>query len=191
MAQGTPELLKLLEKIEGIDPQSDLYKEFAAKVLRRIDPQKPFGTLLYGEIAKRSWNVFFEAVVFQQRGPNEIYVFLRKRGEKDPFYPNQWHAPGSAFRPMENERMVADRLGLEFGTAISNFEYLDDVVDWEKGEERGSGISRVYLTELDGDPRLDERHGWFPVTQLPKVTVESHLTKIIPCALGAFIAGCS
>lgn len=173
--------------LETADPESDIYKEFAAMVLRRINPYAAFGTALFNAIARLSWSQFFEAVALR-RGPDKklFEVFLRRRLDDDTAYPGEWHAPGSVFRPGENERMVANRVAREFGVPIREFAYVGEYVDWEKGEARGSGVSRIYLVQLDGEPREDERHGWFPVDKLPKVTVEAHRLGIIPKAVSAF-----
>jgi len=181
-------LKKMLDELNGLSPDSDLYKEFAAAVLQRIDPHKPFGTLLYNTIARLSWNQFFEAVALRRgsRPSDEIEVYLRKRTDDDTAYPGEWHAPGSVFRPGENERMVADRVSREFGVPIYDFTYIGEYVDWERGEVRGSGVSRIYLVQLSGSPRVDDRHGWFPVDKLPEVTVDSHQIGIIPKAVSSF-----
>jgi len=186
MAIGKDRIVKILEEINALDPQSDLYKEFAAAVLRRIDPHKPFGTLLYNAIARLSWNQFFEAVALRRGSSGEIEVYLRKRADDDTAYPGEWHVPGSVFRPGESERMVANRVSCEFGVSIRGFTYIDKYVDWEKGEARGSGASWIYLVHFDGEPRIDERHQWFPVEKLPEVTVESHRIGIIPKAISVF-----
>lgn len=171
---------------ERLSPESDLYKEFAAAVLGRIDPYKPFGTALYNAIARLSWNQFFEAVALRLTSSCEIEVYLRRRADDDTAYPGQWHAPGSVFRPGENERKVADRVSREFGVPIRDFAYIGEYVDWDRGEARGSGVSRIYLVQLDGDPGINDRHNWFPVNNLPEVTVDSHRIGIIPKAVFTF-----
>ncbi len=175
---------ELIETLGSVNPASDLYKDFVAKLLGRIDPKKPYGTALYNAIARLSWNMFFEAVVIRKRG-KQLEVYLRKRADGDTAYPGEWHAPGSVFRPGENERDVTNRLEKEFGVPVVLFQMIGEYVDWEKGEARGSGVSRVYLIKLDGAPREDERHGWFPINELPKVTVDSHRLAIIPLAVKA------
>ena len=175
---------KTLQVLANLDPECDLYKEIAAKLLGRIDPKKPYGTALYNAIARLSWNMFFEAVVIRKRG-GQLEVYLRKRALDDTAYPGEWHAPGSVFRPGENERDVATRLEREFGVPVTSFRMIGEYVDWEKGEVRGSGVSRIYLIKLRGAPREDERHGWFPINKLPEVTVEQHRLAIIPKAVKA------
>jgi len=147
------------------------------------------GTALHNAIARLSWNNFFEAVAIRRRD-KRLEVFLRKRADNDNTYPGEWHAPGAAFRPGENERDVANRLKQEFGIPIASFHYVGEYVDWKKGEARGSGISRIYLVELKGAPREDDRHGWYPVNKFPEVTVFHHRRRlgIIPKAVRAFKA---
>ncbi|MFA5061832.1 MAG: hypothetical protein WC526_01655 [Patescibacteria group bacterium] len=177
------EALKLLA---GLGPDSKEYREFAADVLNGLDPYKPYGTNLYNAIARLSWNMFFEGVALRVNpSTTKIEIYLRKRAA-DEVYPLEWHAPGSAFRPGETERDVANRLEREFGTPIISFRYIGEYVDWKKGEIRGSGVSRIYLVHCDGSPREDERHDWYPVDQLPENTVEPHRTGIIPKAIKAY-----
>lgn len=178
------EMEELIERLGVIDPASDLYKDFVAELLGRIDPKKPYGTALYNAIARLSWNMFFEAVAIRRNG-KKLEVYLRKRADDDTAYPGEWHAPGSVFRPGENECDVANRLEREFGVQVTSFRKIGEYVDWKKGEARGSGVSRVYLVKLNGAPREDERHGWFPVNELPEVTVDSHRLAIIPKAVKA------
>lgn len=175
-----------LAVLKSFDPTSDLYKDFVAKLLDRIDPNKPYGTALYNVIARLSWSMFFEAVVIRMVG-KDPEVYLRKRADDDTAYPGEWHAPGSVFRPNENERDVANRLEREFGTPITFFLKIGEYVDWEKGEARGSGVSRVYLIELAGNPREDERHRWCPIDQLPPNTCHHHREAIIPMVVEAYM----
>ena len=174
-----------LQILEETNPESDLYKYHVAELLNRIDPKKSFGTALYNAIARLSWNMFFEAVVLR-KNDKQLEVYLRKRADDDTAYPGEWHAPGSVFRPGENERNVANRLEREFGVPVVSFRMVGECVDWEKGEVRGSGVSRVYLVKLNGAPREDERHGWFPINKLPEVTVDSHRLAIIPMTVKAY-----
>ena len=111
---------------------------------------------------------------------------LRQRAQDDTAYPGEWHAPGSVFRPGENEHEVADRLAKEFGTTIVSFLYIGEYVDWEGGEARGSFVSRNYLVVLGGPPREDDRHSWFPVDQLPPNTCHHHRDSIIPMVAKAY-----
>ena len=41
---------------------------------------------------------------------------------------------------------------------------------------------------FEGDPVVDDMHGWYPVDDLPEPMVDSHITDIIPIALAAYKA---
>lgn len=76
-------------------------KREAARALQEIDPTKPYGTALFGAIARVSVTVCIEAVcLWQMEGRME--VLLTKRDVNDPAYPNMWHCPGTTMRPGES-----------------------------------------------------------------------------------------
>lgn len=174
--------------LEDLDPQSGEYRDALARLLERIDPRKPYGTALFNALARLTWSMAFEAVALRVNSESgKLEVYLRRRAEDDTAYPGEWHAPGSVFRPGENERNVADRLAKEFGTAIVAFTYIGEFVDWDAGEARGSFLSRNYLVALAGNPREDEQHRWYLVEQLPPNTCHHHRDFIIPLAVKAVI----
>lgn len=166
-------------------------KEAVATVLRRINPREPLGTALFDAITPLSWSIAFEAV-WLRRGEITAEVYLRQRSPTDTAYPNEWHCPGSAFRPFEGEakmnaeEMVAARLARsEFGkeASITNFKLVDTLFNPQ--EARGSFLSLIYLVEVE-TATLGKTGRWFRVDELPEVTVYHHRETIIPKALEAW-----
>ena len=168
----------------NLDRNSKEYKDIVAELLGAIDPSRPAGTTLCDAMMRLWPTPAFEAVVFRESsGTAEIY--LRRRAMDDTAYPGEWHAPGSLYRSGEQDRDVAARLEKEFGAGIKRFDLVDKEIT---NEARGTVHSMVFLVQLAGDPRIDDRHAWFPVDHLPEVTVDLHHDAIIPKAFKAWQA---
>lgn len=171
-----------LGALSDADPTSDEYKEAVAELLNRIKPGG-YGTKLYNALARLGMNLAFEAVALRvNQETDKIEVYLRQRTADDA-YPLQWHAPGSVMRADENGEnwsKVVSRLAGEFGTRIVSFEEIGEL---PTKEERGPFLSKIFLVQLEGDPREDDRHGWYSVDALPHVTVDCHKEHIIPLAV--------
>lgn len=167
---------------ETMDPTSDKYKEMVADLLNRLKPGG-YGTPLYNALARLGLNLAMEAVALRVNcKTGKIEVYLRQRTSKE-VYPLQWHAPGSVMRADENSdnwRTVANRLSNEFGTKIVSYEEIGEL---PTKEERGPFLSKIFLVQLEGDPREDDRHYWCPVDDLPHTTVDHHEEHIIPLAV--------
>lgn len=172
MAQGTPELIAELAK---------------------IDPLQPYGTALFDALAKATVSVAVEAVCLKLKEDivldgSKIYwveVYLVQRAVDDTAYPGEWHCPGSVLRPGENFADVLARLEQkEFHAKLASARFIDLVN--HPTEARGHFLSLVFLCDL---PEADGQRGkWFAVNNLPHPTVTSHSYRIIPAALGAFVA---
>ena len=167
MAQGTPELLKALGE---------------------TDPFKPYGTELFDALARLTVSVAVEAVCLRFNSENKIEVYLAQRSPDDTAYPGEWHCPGSAMRPGESFEDVLARLAKrEFGASLVSSRFVANLNPSKVDPEaRGTFLSIVYLCVLEKKEGL--RGKWFLVNQLPENTVKHHRTRIIPCALGAFVA---
>lgn len=162
----------------------DAAKRRAADALNEVEsgPGKSLlGTALFDQVARHSISCAFEAVALRRRADGQLEIYLRQRAADDTAYPNQWHCPGSVRRPYEKWDHVAARL--------SRGEFKADIVDIRKvgeiptNEARGSFISFVFLVGLVGDTDPTK---WFPVDDLPQVTVDIHVQMIIPLAVAAF-----
>ncbi len=169
--------------LDGVDSTTPAFKKFVADLLSRVDPFRPFGTELFNAIVRVSTGIAFEAVLFRIEN-GVVEVFLRRRSLDDTAYPGEWHAPGSFFRPREKNHDVAERLQSEFGAKLSQYNLVNSAP--LPDDERCSGLSQIFLVQLDGFPRLDDWHGWFSVENLPENTIHSHRDIVIPLALSAF-----
>ncbi|MBU1160046.1 hypothetical protein KKD04_02600, partial [Patescibacteria group bacterium] len=79
---------------------------------------------------------------------------------------------------------VFDRLSKrEFKAHVSPVQFVANVNHLT--EARGHVLSVVYLCSLEAG---DLKGEWFPVDHLPEKTVETHVKRIIPAAVGAFVA---
>jgi ADP-ribose pyrophosphatase YjhB (NUDIX family) len=168
MAQDTPELLKALGE---------------------INPNQPYGTELFDALARVTVSVAMEAVCLRfiagAGGPPLIQVYLVQRAQNDTAYPGQWHCPGSVLRPGEEINDVFARLAKnEFGAGLKSWRFVANVN--HPTEERGHFLSVVHLCELE--TAIGQRGKWFPVNNLPANTVETHTHRVIPVAVGAFVA---
>lgn len=169
-----------LGALSDIDSTSDEYKEMVAELLQRIEPGK-YGTPLYNALARLTTSLAMEAVALRVNPKTDkIEVYLRQRTANEA-YPLQWHAPCSVMRPYEDWRKVANRLAGEFGTNIMLYEEIGELFT---KEERGPFLSKIFLVQLDErDPREDDRHRWYPVDALPRITVDLHEEHVIPLAV--------
>lgn len=170
-----------MEYFDGkmVDPNSNEYKETLAELLNKIDPTKPAGTALCDAIMRLWPTPAFEAMLFRQRSGSPLEIYLRRRALDDTAYPGQWHAPGSLYRHGEQDRDVATRLEKEFGVPIEAFDYVGKEIT---SEARGTVHSLIFHVQVGGQPRIDDRHDFFPVTELPGEMVDLHRDLIIPAA---------
>ena len=156
------------------------------RLLREIDPQKPYGTALFDELSRLTISVAVEAVCLHWNAGKKVEVYLTQRSPNDTAYPGEWHCPGSVLRPIEDISDVFIRLvKREFGVNLLDWSFVANVN--HPTEARGHFFSLVYLCRLDREANA-LKGSWFPVDQLPEKTVESHRYRIIPAAIGAFVA---
>lgn len=157
--------------------------------LREVDPSKPYGTELFNALARVTVSVAIEAVCLRLNlSTKKVEVYLVQRSPDDTAYPGQWHCPGSVMRPGESFEDVLERLAKkEFGANLIQSRFVANInPSPAEPEDRGTFLSVVYICVLEEKEGL--RGKWFPVNNLPEKTVESHRKRIIPCALGAFVA---
>lgn len=166
-----------------MDPASVEYRETLALLLNRLDPTKPKGTKLCDAFMRQWQTPAFEAVLFRKNKEGAVEIYLRRRALDDTAYPGEWHAPGSLYRSGERDQDVANRLRGEFGCAITFGTSVGRIIT---SEVRGTIQSLIFLVQAAGKVRIDERHQWFPVDQLPKVTVDLHELEVIPLAVAAY-----
>ena len=93
--------------------------------------------------------------------------------------------------------------GLSWGRHINEYHQSWDVVQRADCPNLGIGIdsyhifaaktpldeidyidpSKIFLVQLNGNPREDDWHRWYPADALPHVTVDHHEEHIIPLAV--------
>lgn len=157
------------------------------KALETVDPTKPYGTELFNALARLTVSVAMEAVCLRLSPTGEVEVYLVQRSANDTAYPEEWHCPGSAMRPGEEVKGVFTRLvNREFGFSLLSKRFVANVND--PTEARGHFFSVVYLCTAEDGAGCHAKGKWFPVNQLPEKTVRHHRTRIIPAAVGAFVA---
>lgn len=167
---------------------SDLeINRFAALALSLVKGPT-LGTELFNAIARLSWSIAYEAVVFRQE-ENKFYVFLKQRSADDSEAPGMWCLPGTIFRPEERKQDVVRRLSKkEFGSPVLE---IGEVGFWLKpkradervGDSRGSFVHWVHLVRIE----LGAGGGqWFPVDALPENTVWFHAEYVVPLALAHY-----
>ena len=159
------------------------------ETLKIVDPTQPLGTELFNALARITVSVAIEAVCLRYNsGTRKVEVYLIQRSPNDTAYPNEWHCPGSVMRPGESFEDVLGRLvKKEFCANLVSTRFVANInPSASEPEARGHFLSIVYLCTLEKEEDL--RGKWFAADQLPKQTVEHHRTRIIPCALGAFVA---
>lgn len=165
--------------------------------LGKIDPFQPYGTALFDALARLTISVAVEAVCLRlqrylpeisSESLSELQVYLVQRAQDDTAYPGEWHCPGSVMRPGEDFEDVLARLEKrEFGANVLLHRFVANInPSHAEPEVRGTFLSVVYLCTLEEKECL--RGKWFPVDHLPEKTVKGHRERVIPCALGAFVA---
>jgi ADP-ribose pyrophosphatase YjhB (NUDIX family) len=166
--------------LENLNPESPEFKRALARELGKLDPAKPVGTELCDAIMRLWPTPAFEAMAFRLGKSGQPEIYLRRRSMDETVYPGEWHAPGSLYRHGEQDCDVANRLEKEFGVKIEVLVLVDKEIT---SEARGTVHSYIFLVKLAGEPRLDDRHGWFPTNDLPQTMVDLHRDLIIPVAL--------
>ena len=162
--------------------------EILLQELKKIDPTQPYGTALFDALTRLTVSVAIEAVCLRWNQQKKIVeVYMVQRSPDDTAYPGEWHCPGSFLRPGEDISSVFARLSKrEFKANLSPTQFVANVN--HPTEARGHVISVVYLCGLEAG---DLKGRWFSVDSLPENTVETHAKRIIPVAVGAFLADCT
>jgi ADP-ribose pyrophosphatase YjhB (NUDIX family) len=157
--------------------------------LDKIDPTKPYGTILFNALARVTISIGVEAVCLRRgSATHEIEVYMTQRSHDDPAYPGEWHCPGSIMRPGEEFDDVFSRLSqTEFDEVVEPVRFVTIVNN--PTEQRGHFLSLVYLCNFKYTNGQSQKGAWFQVKHLPSNTVTHHYAWIIPLAVEAFSAG--
>ncbi len=161
------------------EPLSEQEIELTALLMRRVrfDPYCPQAIFLAWE--GTFYNKAVELAVLRT-GQTGDEILLTRRLSTDPFYPGQWHMPGSVVIPGNNtertlvglmERELGSRVG--FPTFVHEFEFLR----YER--PRGQGFCNLYKVMVGYRASKSISHGtFFPINHLPEPMVEHHITMI-------------
>jgi hypothetical protein len=159
--------------------KTSIAERIAVYSLRLARRDGPLGKDLYNELGFYLTSIGIEAVALRGSTAGRLEVYLAKRAP-DEVYPLQWHCPGSVLRRKEYIADVMERLSnQEFRASIDAFTFVDEFLHQE---HRGWFLTKIYLIRLDKAHQGDDR-GWFPVDELPSVTVAHHAEEIIPRAV--------
>lgn len=164
-------------------------KKALIELLGKVNPTEPYGTELFNALARITVSVAIEAVCLRYSSDSKkVEVYMIQRSPDDTAYPGEWHCPGSVMRPGESFEDVLERLAQkEFKANLVSTRFVANINPSAlEPEARGHFLSIVYLCILQEKEGLRGR--WFSVDELPEKTVESHLKRIIPVAMGAFVA---
>lgn len=169
-------------------------KELLIRLLGEVDPKQPFGTGLFNAIGALSVGAAIEMVCLRLIKGN-VEVYMTQRSEDDTAYAGEWHCPGSFVRPGEEISDVFRRISKKEMNSMkfSSITFVANVN--HPTEARGHVLSVVYLCIFKGSSSMDDvaiasklPGKFFPVDKLPEKTVETHVKRIIPAAVGIFVA---
>ena len=162
-------------------------------LIGKVNPKK-MGTKLFDAIASKTVSVAIEAVCIRYKpfhnedlgiDSRKLQVYMTQRLFYDTAYPGEWHCPGSVMHPGEHFYGAIDRLNKnEFSGMMFPNQFVANVNN--PNEKRGHFLSIVYLCQFRGDE--SDRGKWFDINNLPEITVYHHRSRIIPAALGMFVA---
>ncbi|MBI2054293.1 MAG: NUDIX hydrolase [Candidatus Staskawiczbacteria bacterium] len=159
------------------------------EALKKINPFQPYGTELFDALARITVSIAIETVSLRfNNATNKLEVYMVQRSLIDTAYPGEWHSPGSVMRPGESVEDVLDRLAKrEFCNPFISIQFVGVINPSKKSPEvRGHFVGLAYLCVFKETNAL--RGKWFPVDELPEKTVIHHQKRIIPVAVGSFLA---
>jgi ADP-ribose pyrophosphatase YjhB (NUDIX family) len=108
--------------------------------------------------------------VIARRQQGMIEVLLTKRPDDDPYFPGQWHSPGSFFRQRETLADVLHRISRrEIRAKIIHPQFVTYQNNWN--EPRGHTIGLVHLCQTESEPQEGE---FFSLHNLPDNIVWHH-----------------
>ena len=160
----------------------DEIRKNAVLALKAINPQLPYGTELFNEIARVTVGTAIEAVILRKKfGCTEVFLTKRPDGEA---YGGLWHCPGTFLRPGEDEADAFKRLeDKEKVGKFTNKRFIG--YKNTPNEERGHIIQLIFLCDIE--PVAGNVGTWYPVDNLPTNIVDNHRVILIPKAVAAIL----
>lgn len=148
-----------------MDQKNGQYTEIV-ETLKTIEPGMLPLEVFY-QIARLAVLPAVEVVPIRERN-GVVEVFLTQRPSNDPFWPDEWHAPGDIIRPTDEpgsfsaalKRVCSDELGLR------TWDEPVFVNPWLRYSTRGSALSLIHWLDVS---HLDIQvpGQYFPVNALP------------------------
>lgn len=161
----------------------------AVDVLNRV-PKGFLPQALFIAVAAKVTMPTMELVPVRQNQNGDVEVLLTQRPNDDPYWPSQWHMPGTIIRASDNEgtdfssgveRVLQNEL---HGTVhmIGKPRYIG-MKFWDVA--RGRELDQVFYFETDAKDEDVVEGQFFSVKNLPESTV-SHHKVMIPEIAAAF-----
>ncbi len=157
--------LRVLESF----PQPE--RELAAAFLLQTIPPGSVSHELFVKLKEHTVSSNIELIPFRINPETEqTEVLLIKRSEDDDFWHGEWHVPGTAFLPGENEHDAWERL---FGEELQGIERTEPtfITNHTQHVRRGTERVEIYWVEVLEEPKEGQ---FFPVDKLPENTIEHH-----------------
>lgn len=164
---GAREVLKKLENM------------LLAALLRRM-PVEGMDSVVFNEIAKKIVITTVNLVVLRREN-GVLKVLLTRRPDDDICWPGMWHVPGTAIRqtddpgnPIGTGDPMKRLLQKELGASLRK----DPILVEERylhPKKRGPEISRLFLGEIEGNPKIGNFHD---VQCLPKNIIQGQISWI-------------
>ncbi len=159
---------------EEFDPNEvgEYLKSFQGKLL----PEPVFNG-----IAETLALPYVELVIFNAHAHHQQQVLLTRREENDPYFPSQWHVPGTLLRSsdvtfrgtdlgMAVKRLLNDELrGLEVEHLTFSGFHFHKVA-------RGVGLSMIYIALANQTPAVGQ---YFSVNHLPDKMIQEQAVFIL------------
>lgn len=177
-----------LEDVEAVDvahPQTGVGvppEDVVAAELAQFKPgylPKP----IFLQLAQLLTLPIVEVVPLRKRG-ERVEILLTQRSADDPFWPRQWHVPGTVVRATDTPGTFADPLQRVLqqelkGVATAEPEFVKTVFHHSG---RGMEMSQIFWVEVTGEPIVGE---FYDTDNLPPTVVTSQLD-FIPAAIAHF-----
>lgn len=157
LSQLVIECLTRLDSVPALDAlPKEVRAELAASGLRSLEiGRQPLG--LFTQIGRHAVLSTVEVVPIRNRGSAELGIVMTQRSADDPWWPNQWHVPGTVLLPTDTLAGPHDFSGP-----------LDRIFSGELGESvTPVGPTQVFDTQRRTGPRGHEltAHTWQEVVQ--------------------------
>jgi hypothetical protein len=162
----------------------------AVKVLEKLKPGfLPFE--LFNEVARLVTTPTIELAPLRTREDGKVEVFMTQRPGDDPFWPSEWHVPGTVIRSTDEEGDFSTAMQrLKDSELMHSLQMKTDPVFvghefWQV--KRGRELPFQHYVEVSPVEGVELPGKFFPVDELPDTTIDHH-RKVIANAVAAYKA---